>query len=102
MHRVRGQHAFGLVPLNDGLPSERAADCTARATPGFITPARGATMKNSTKDKAKGAMHEVKGKIKEETGKLIDDPELEARGTGEKLAGKAQKTVGKIEKKFGK
>jgi uncharacterized protein YjbJ (UPF0337 family) len=30
--------------------------------------------------------------------KLIDDPELEAEGKGEKIAGKLQKKIGQVEK----
>jgi uncharacterized protein YjbJ (UPF0337 family) len=51
-------------------------------------------MKPSTQDKTEGKIHEVKGKIKEEIGKLTKNPNLE----GEGLAGKAQKWVGKVEK----
>jgi len=47
-------------------------------------------MKSSAKDKAEGAFHEVKGKVKEVAGKLSDNPKLEAEGTGEKIAGKVQ------------
>ena len=47
-------------------------------------------MKSSTKDKAEGKFHEVKGKIKEVAGELRDNPKLEAEGTDEKIAGKVQ------------
>jgi uncharacterized protein YjbJ (UPF0337 family) len=46
--------------------------------------------------------HEVKGKVKEVAGKLSDDPNLEAEGTGEKIAGKVQEKVGQVKKVFGK
>jgi uncharacterized protein YjbJ (UPF0337 family) len=55
-------------------------------------------MKSSTKDQAKGAFHEAKGAVKEIAGKLIKSPELEADGTGEKIAGKVQKKIGQLEK----
>lgn len=55
-------------------------------------------MKSSTKDKAEGMFHEVKGKVKEVVGKLSDDPNLEAEGAGEKIAGKVQEKVGQIKK----
>jgi uncharacterized protein YjbJ (UPF0337 family) len=42
----------------------------------------------------------VKGKIKEEAGKLANDPNLQQRGQNEKIAGKVQKKVGQIEKVF--
>jgi uncharacterized protein YjbJ (UPF0337 family) len=58
--------------------------------------------KNSTRDQAKGAEHEVKGKIKEKVGRVINNPELEEEGQDEKTVGKVQKKVGQIEKVFGK
>jgi uncharacterized protein YjbJ (UPF0337 family) len=58
-------------------------------------------MKESTKDKIEGTLHEAKGKVKEESGKAIGNPDLQDRGTGEKVAGKVQKKVGDIEKVFG-
>jgi uncharacterized protein YjbJ (UPF0337 family) len=57
-------------------------------------------MKESTKDKIEGTLHEAKGKVKEESGKAIGNPDLEDRGTGEKIAGKVQKKVGDVEKVF--
>jgi len=59
-------------------------------------------MKSSTKDKAEGTFHELKGKVKEVAGKLSDDPTLEAEGTGEKIAGKIQGKFGQVKKVFGK
>ena len=37
-------------------------------------------MKDSTKDTAAGTLHEVKGAIKSQIGKLTNDPDLEADG----------------------
>jgi uncharacterized protein YjbJ (UPF0337 family) len=59
-------------------------------------------MKSSTQDKAEGAFHEVKGKIKEVAGKLSDNPELEAEGAGERIAGKVQEKIGAVKKVLGK
>jgi uncharacterized protein YjbJ (UPF0337 family) len=59
-------------------------------------------MESSTKDKLEGTFHEVKGKAKEVAGKLIDNPELEAEGTGEKIAGKIQEKIGEVKKVWGK
>ena len=59
-------------------------------------------MKSSNRDKAEGALHEVKGNVKEVAGKLSDNPELEAEGTDEKIAGKVQEKVGKVKKVLGK
>jgi len=55
-------------------------------------------MKASQNDQIKGAVHVMKGTIKEAAGKVTNDPELTADGRGEKLAGKIQKKVGQIEK----
>lgn len=55
-------------------------------------------MKHSTKNQSEGKLHAVKGKIKEIAGKLIDDPELETEGVGEKIAGKVQEKIGEVEK----
>jgi uncharacterized protein YjbJ (UPF0337 family) len=58
-------------------------------------------MKRSTKDRAEGKLHEVKGTVLEKAGALSGDPVLEAEGQDEKVAGKVQKVVGKIEDVFG-
>ena len=58
-------------------------------------------MKPSTKDQAEGKLHEVKGKIKEEIGKVTNDPDLEASGEAEKNVGKIQNWVGRAEKAVG-
>jgi uncharacterized protein YjbJ (UPF0337 family) len=34
-------------------------------------------MKPSTKDEIKGTLHEVKGKLKEKAGQIINNPDLE-------------------------
>jgi uncharacterized protein YjbJ (UPF0337 family) len=59
-------------------------------------------MKSSIRDKAEGTFHEVKGKVKEVSGKLSDNPELEAEGTDEKIAGKVQEKIGQVKKVLGK
>jgi uncharacterized protein YjbJ (UPF0337 family) len=59
-------------------------------------------MQNSTKDKAQGKFHEVKGKVKEKVGRATNDPNMEAEGQDEKVGGKIQKKVGDIEKVFEK
>jgi uncharacterized protein YjbJ (UPF0337 family) len=58
-------------------------------------------MKSSTRDKAEGKLHEVKGKAKEVAGKLTDNPKVEAEGVGEKLVGKVQGKIGQIKKVLG-
>jgi uncharacterized protein YjbJ (UPF0337 family) len=63
---------------------------------------RRSIMKSSTRDEAEGKLHQVKGKIKEIAGKLSDNQELEAEGTGEKIAGKVQEKIGQVKKVVGK
>ena len=59
-------------------------------------------MKQSTKDKAKGKFHEVKGNVKEKVGRATNNPDLEAEGQGEKIGGKIQKKIGQVGKVLGK
>jgi uncharacterized protein YjbJ (UPF0337 family) len=59
-------------------------------------------MKDSTKDKVEGAVHELKGAAKEKVGHAINNPDLEDEGTAEKIGGKVQKKVGDVEKVFEK
>ena len=47
-------------------------------------------MKSSAEVAAKGKFHEVKGKTKDEVGKLMDDPTLE---------GKDENKVGRVQRK---
>ena len=59
-------------------------------------------MTPSTRDQIKGAFHGVKGSAKETVGQVTNNPTLEAKGKGERLAGKMQKKVGQIERVFEK
>jgi uncharacterized protein YjbJ (UPF0337 family) len=63
---------------------------------------KGENMKSSIRDKAEGALHEVKGTIKEAAGKLTDNPKLQVQGTVEKFAGKAQGKLGQVKQVLGK
>ena len=58
-------------------------------------------MKPSTKDQVEGELHEAKGKLKEQAGKLILDPKLEAEGKDEKHGGQLQQKIGQVEKLLG-
>ena len=58
-------------------------------------------MKPSTKDKAQGTFHEVKGKVKEKVGRVTNNPDLEAEGQVEKIVGKVQKKIGQVKKVLG-
>ena len=55
-------------------------------------------MKPSTQDEIAGNVHEVKGKIKEQVGRVTNNPNLEGEGIGENLAGQVQKKIGQVEK----
>jgi uncharacterized protein YjbJ (UPF0337 family) len=59
-------------------------------------------MTNSTKQQIEGDLHDAKGTAKEAEGKLIQDPDLEAEGRTEKVAGIVQKKLGQLEKLIGK
>jgi uncharacterized protein YjbJ (UPF0337 family) len=59
-------------------------------------------MKDSTKDKVEGSVHELKGAVKEKIGQVTKNPELVGEGVDEKTGGKIQKKVGDIEKVFEK
>ncbi|MGA2270754.1 MAG: CsbD family protein [Bryobacteraceae bacterium] len=59
-------------------------------------------MNPSTKDQIEGAIHEVKGKVKETAGQAFNKPDLEVEGKAENLGGKVQKKVGQVEQLFGK
>lgn len=57
-------------------------------------------MNSSTHDKAEGTAKEAVGAVKEKTGELVGNPDLEARGTAEKAEGKVQQKVGDVKKVF--
>ena len=59
-------------------------------------------MNAGTKDEIAGKVHEVKGDIREKVGQVTNDPNLEAEGVGENVAGKVQKKIGQVEKVFEK
>ena len=55
-------------------------------------------MKPSTKDRAVGKFHEVKGKVRAKAGQLTNNPGLQIKGTMEEAAGKVQGIIGQAEK----
>ena len=59
-------------------------------------------MKSSTKDKIQGKVEQVKGAVKEKTGSATRDPDMQDRGTAQKVGGKIQDKVGDVKKVFGK
>ena len=48
------------------------------------------------KDEAKGAAKDVKGSVKEATGRATGDERLEAEGSADRAEGKVQKGVGAL------
>jgi uncharacterized protein YjbJ (UPF0337 family) len=58
-------------------------------------------MKSGTKDKMKGSVNEAVGKVKEATGNAIGNPDLQDRGTVQRVAGKVERKVGDAKKVFG-
>jgi uncharacterized protein YjbJ (UPF0337 family) len=59
-------------------------------------------MNPGTKDQIEGAIHELKGKVKETAGQAIGNPDLALEGKAENLSGKVQKKVGQVEQVFEK
>ena len=59
-------------------------------------------MKPSSKDEVAGRVHAVKGAVKEKVGKLTKDPDLEAEGVAEKVAGAVQRKIGQVKKVLGR
>jgi uncharacterized protein YjbJ (UPF0337 family) len=59
-------------------------------------------MKPGTQDEVEGALHKLKGKVKEKVGKVTNDADLEDEGTAEVIAGKVQEKVGQVKKVIGK
>ena len=58
-------------------------------------------MKSSTKDTVKGSVKEAVGKVKEATGNAIGNPDLQDRGTAQRVEGKVERKVGDAKKVFG-
>jgi uncharacterized protein YjbJ (UPF0337 family) len=57
---------------------------------------------SSTHDRVEGKVHEVKGAIKEKVGQITNDPNLEDRGTAERVDGTIERKVGDVQKVYGK
>jgi len=51
-------------------------------------------MKPNTKNEIKGAFHQVKGKVKEKTGHVTNNPDSEADGKAEHNLGRVEKDDG--------
>jgi len=67
-----------------------------------IPPKGGISVNSGTKDEVAGELQDLKGKLKEKAGQLVNDPDLEAEGQAEQISGKIQKKVGQVKKVLGK
>jgi uncharacterized protein YjbJ (UPF0337 family) len=95
-HRVPFEQAAATTKLFSAYTAAGKRPNRRRQTP------RINIMNSSTTDKVKGTAKEVAGKVKEETGKAIGNPDLRDRGTAEKVAGKVERKVGEVKKVFGR
>jgi uncharacterized protein YjbJ (UPF0337 family) len=59
-------------------------------------------MNQGTKDRAKGSVRELKGKIKTKIGGVTKNRRLQAEGIGDQVAGKLQKKLGEVEQALDK
>jgi len=57
-------------------------------------------MKASTRNRTRGSASEIKGHIKEKTGRLIGNRRMEAEGRVKRGAGKVRRKVGEAENLF--
>lgn len=57
---------------------------------------------SSTHDEVEGKVHQVKGAIKEQVGKITNNPNLQDEGTAEKVSGKVQEKIGQVKRVFEK
>ena len=57
-------------------------------------------MKASTRNRTRGSAREIKGHVKEKTGRLVGNRRMEAEGRVERGAGKIRRKVGEAENLF--
>ena len=55
-------------------------------------------MSSGTKDQVEGKFHEVKGKVKEKAGQVINNPDLEAEGKPRTSLAKFKRKSGRLKK----
>jgi len=60
------------------------------------------TVTSSTHDEVEGKVHQVKGAIKEQVGKITNNPNLHDEGTVEKIDGKVEEKIGQVKRVFEK
>jgi uncharacterized protein YjbJ (UPF0337 family) len=54
-------------------------------------------MKDSTQNKIEGNAKQAAGKVKETTGRIVNNENLEAKGIADQAEGKVQKKVGQVQ-----
>ncbi|MEO5754482.1 MAG: CsbD family protein [Chthoniobacterales bacterium] len=57
-------------------------------------------MNSGNEDKAEGTAKEAIGTVKQKTGELVGNEDLEARGAAERAEGKVQDKMGDVKKVF--
>jgi len=62
---------------------------------------RGLVMSIPNKDEMEGKFDQAKGKVKETTGRAINDRDLEDKGIADRAKGNAQETYGKAKRQVG-
>lgn len=61
---------------------------------------RSKSMNSGNEDKAEGTAKEAIGTVKQKTGELVGNEDLEARGAAERAEGKVQDKMGDVKKVF--
>jgi len=102
---ARNNKKNGLLTAVDlatyGIPPKQPVAPTLVKSHATTTRRKGNLMKPSAQDRTEGNLHEVKGEIKEQAGKVTNNSDLEVSGEAEKKVGKVQKWIGRAEKAVG-
>jgi uncharacterized protein YjbJ (UPF0337 family) len=59
-------------------------------------------MEYSAKEQAAGALHQLRGKIKEVAGMISDSPRLHPQSAGDRIAGNVRPKIGQYNQFWGK
>ena len=65
-------------------------------------PQRNLYVKESTKNRVKGRVREISGKVKSRAGRATGNPRLQDRGDAENISGKVQRKIGEVGKVVGR
>ena len=80
---------------------EHAKDATRAAYDKVTQPGSGNVVHGSTRDQVAGNYNQAAGAVKEKTGEVFGDRELQAKGVMQNLEGKAEEGMGGVKKEFG-